>query len=78
MALTDDEIEELVRAEFRSMSEAKKKIATQNKESFLSWFFTALKRVASVIGELVSAPFKALLALLEGFFGGVGRGLGDD
>lgn len=76
MPLSDSEIEDVfadVRGELGSMSSAHRERVTRSRESFLAWLYDALKRLASYIGEVVSAPFKALFNIIAGFFEGLFR-----
>lgn len=76
LGLTDDDVEELlaeVRAELQSMTASERRITVQSRESFLSWLYNAIANIASLIGEIVSAPIKAILSFLAGLFEGVFR-----
>jgi hypothetical protein len=76
MALSDNEIEDIigdVKSELRSMSAAKQRTITRNRDSLLSWLYDTVRRVASLVGEIISAPFKAIVNAIAGFFEGFFR-----
>ena len=76
MGLSDEEVEQMigsVRDELHTMSAAERRIATRNRESLFAWLYSAVQRIAGVLGDVVSSPFKAVFHFFEGLFEGLGR-----
>lgn len=69
----DDDIDEILgelEAELRRMNKQQRRQVRASQKSFLSWLYDAIRKIFSIVGEIISAPIKMILSVLEGLLGG--------